>query len=298
MSTVTQNTHLDKLQHIMDLSDDYDVFLFDVWGVIYEDNGPYIAASKTVNKLIEQGKHVIFVSNAPRPQQNAIDKISSECGITIKPQHFFTSGHIALQMLDDPAQYFGIKNPQIYNIGRDRNQVILANHPHLEVFEPSEANMLLISAYRDNDEDLTIFDDILKYGAQHKLPAICANPDVEIVNGDNTRYCSGYFAEKYIEFGGEVIYTGKPKQMIFEVTYQFIQENLGNIDKSRILMVGDTVETDIQGGNEFGVDTALVTSGNMRNITKNHPDIQEQLTLITQHAKSKQHLPNHIITLT
>jgi ribonucleotide monophosphatase NagD (HAD superfamily) len=36
------------------------------------------------------------------------------------------------------------------------------------------------------------------------------------------------------------------------------------LKKSDILMVGDTLETDILGANTFGLDTALVLSGNTR----------------------------------
>jgi ribonucleotide monophosphatase NagD (HAD superfamily) len=39
---------------------------------------------------------------------------------------------------------------------------------------------------------------------------------------------------------------------------------MGFLDKSDILMVGDTLETDILGGNKFGVKTMLVLSGNTR----------------------------------
>ena len=37
---------------------------------------------------------------------------------------------------------------------------------------------------------------------------------------------------------------------------------IGNFTKSDILMVGDTLNTDILGGNKFGISTMLVLSGN------------------------------------
>jgi ribonucleotide monophosphatase NagD (HAD superfamily) len=36
----------------------------------------------------------------------------------------------------------------------------------------------------------------------------------------------------------------------------------GEFTKHEILMVGDTLQTDILGGNKFGLDTALVLTGN------------------------------------
>ena len=46
--------------------------------------------------------------------------------------------------------------------------------------------------------------------------------------------------------------------------YEQLVDDIGFIDKKEILMVGDTLETDILGGNKFGVQTMLVLSGNTR----------------------------------
>ena len=39
---------------------------------------------------------------------------------------------------------------------------------------------------------------------------------------------------------------------------------IGHFNRNEILMVGDTLHTDILGGNKFGVNTCLVLSGNTR----------------------------------
>ena len=43
--------------------------------------------------------------------------------------------------------------------------------------------------------------------------------------------------------------------------FKQLTEEIGAIDKKDILMAGDTLETDILGGNKFGVQTVLVLSG-------------------------------------
>ncbi|MCG8373734.1 MAG: HAD hydrolase-like protein, partial [Balneolales bacterium] len=55
-----------------------------------------------------------------------------------------------------------------------------------------------------------------------------------------------------------------PDSQMFMFAYERLTEEFGEIDKSEILMVGDTLETDILGGNKFGVKTMLVLSGNTR----------------------------------
>jgi ribonucleotide monophosphatase NagD (HAD superfamily) len=44
--------------------------------------------------------------------------------------------------------------------------------------------------------------------------------------------------------------------------WERLQEKLGTIKKQEALMIGDTLQTDILGGNKFGLDTMLVLSGN------------------------------------
>ncbi|MGL4226318.1 MAG: TIGR01459 family HAD-type hydrolase, partial [Rickettsia sp.] len=54
-----------KLKNIFDVMDDYDVFLFDLWGVIIEGGHTYPNVVQNINKIIER-KKVYFVTNAPR----------------------------------------------------------------------------------------------------------------------------------------------------------------------------------------------------------------------------------------
>jgi ribonucleotide monophosphatase NagD (HAD superfamily) len=52
--------------------------------------------------------------------------------------------------------------------------------------------------------------------------------------------------------------------MMFSHAFACAHDNVADLRKSDILMVGDTLETDILGANTFGLDTALVLSGNTR----------------------------------
>ena len=69
--------------------------------------------------------------------------------------------------------------------------------------------------------------------------------------------CMGTIAELYKDFGGKVFILGKPSTSIYlEAT-----KNLKDIDKSKILAVGDSIYHDIKGANAFGIDSLLVTTG-------------------------------------
>ena len=78
---------------------------------------------------------------------------------------------------------------------------------------------------------------------------------------DGTVYpCAGEIAEHYQAIGGEVLYFGKPYPQVYEQA----QMMLGLEDGARILAIGDNLDTDIRGGNAFGVDTLLITGGVLR----------------------------------
>ena len=61
--------------------------------------------------------------------------------------------------------------------------------------------------------------------------------------------------------GKNFIRFGKPDSQMFMFAYDLIRE-YRTVSKKEIVMVGDTLHTDILGGNKFGLDTVLVLSGN------------------------------------
>ncbi len=57
-----------KLKALSEISEKYDVFFIDLWGVMH--NGVRVSirnALKVLEKLKEQNKKIVLISNAPRP---------------------------------------------------------------------------------------------------------------------------------------------------------------------------------------------------------------------------------------
>jgi len=95
------------------------------------------------------------------------------------------------------------------------------------------------------------------------IPVIVANTDfaypvtdeeVAIAIGGISDMVEMIVGKRFIKFG-------KPDSQMFMFAYERILE-ARNVSKDKILMVGDTLKTDILGGNKFGIDTVLVLSGN------------------------------------
>ncbi|MDO4698723.1 MAG: pyrimidine 5'-nucleotidase [Pasteurellaceae bacterium] len=89
--------------------------------------------------------------------------------------------------------------------------------------------------------------------------------------------------EPYFEFltVSEKIGAAKPDPMIFNAAFQEM-EKCGELDKKRILMVGDTLASDVLGGNQVGIDTCWFNPHRHPNTSNIRPtyEIQSILELI------------------
>lgn len=276
-------------KHLTDAIDEYDVILFDLWGVIVEGGDTYPGVVDAVNKVIEK-KKVIFLSNAPRPDFVVAKNLSNWGLRNVVAENVLTSGDIARSMVEERKLSIG-KTPVVYHLGADRNDDILIEIEHELTDDINKADILLMSLYRDDHEDMNEFDELLQKAAKRReMLILCSNPDTTIPKHGVLRYCAGHFAEIIERFGGQVVYTGKPKSVIYD---EVLKRN-NKTKHDRILMIGDTFETDILGANRAGIHSALVMTGNANNFHKMHNDIEDKLKALYNRAKEVKVMPTFV----
>jgi len=244
------------------LIDQFDVFLLDVWGVIHDGVSLYPGVLETFKRLKDLNKQFLFISNAPRPapviQQKLLD-----LGIPVTLDDVLTSGDVVREQLvqfNDPV--FSTLGRRFYHLGELRNQDILAGLPVQTVKNIEDADFILLTSFLEEDEDLEQFIPLFEKMRVLNLPIVCANPDGEVPHGDKSRYCAGYFSKQYEKMGGIVHYYGKPAQNIYDAAFRRLQ--LKSVESKRIVMVGDTLETDILGAVQAKIAGALVETGNTK----------------------------------
>jgi HAD superfamily hydrolase (TIGR01459 family) len=116
--------------------------------------------------------------------------------------------------------------------------------------------------YDDETETAEDYRGMMLKARERKLTLVCANPDIVVEKGDRLIYCAGAIAELYREIGGEVIFYGKPHRPIYERAMALAGERQGHqIDRKKVLAIGDSVRTDLTGAREFGIDCLFVTRG-------------------------------------
>ena len=64
----------------------------------------------------------------------------------------------------------------------------------------------------------------------------------------------------------------KPHEGFFQHAF----EKMGKPTKSEVIVVGDSLNSDIQGGNNFGVDTCWFNPNSAANLTEHKPTFQIQ----------------------
>lgn len=115
----------------------------------------------------------------------------------------------------------------------------------------------LASASYLYDESIGLIEELYK---SYKL-VIITNGLTDIQNSRIRKSVIGKYFEDIII--SEEVQVAKPNPKIFELALN----NIKHTDKGSVLMVGDSLSSDIQGGINFGIDTCWLNSNKMINNT-------------------------------
>ena len=85
--------------------------------------------------------------------------------------------------------------------------------------------------------------------------------------------CAGLMADYYFSNGGLVYKYGKPFNEAYDFCFDYLKSLNSDININDILCIGDSLETDITGANNFGIDSLLIANG----IHKDNLNYKEKL---------------------
>jgi HAD superfamily hydrolase (TIGR01459 family) len=236
----------------------YDGFILDLWGVVHDGVAPMPGALECLRSLIEAGKRVVLLSNAPRRAGDVverIDRIGVPAGLY---HHVMSSGEEAWQHLfrrDD--SFYAALGLRCVHIGSERDTGIREGLG-LELVETAEeAEFILNTGPAGWDNRIEDYRPLLQRALERGLPMVCANPDLVVMHGGRLVLCAGALAQWYEDRGGRVRWHGKPFRSVYETCFGL----LGIDDLSRILAIGDSLRTDIAGAAGAGIDSVLIVGG-------------------------------------
>lgn len=237
----------------------YDGFILDLWGVLYDGGQVFDHALDVLARLKALDKRLVILSNGPR-RAAEVEKRIARAGIARDSYDaVMSSGEEAWLSLkgeiDDP--WYRELGRRVFYIGANSDRAMLDGLDVTEAENAADADFILDIGPFDPADTISDYQDMLAAAAARHVPMVCANPDLVVHRLGNVEICAGGIAERYEELGGPVRWHGKPHPSIYESGMRL----MGDIEKSRILAVGDSFRTDIRGANAAGVDSLFVIEG-------------------------------------
>jgi HAD superfamily hydrolase (TIGR01459 family) len=245
------------LDGLREIAAQYDGYILDLWGVLFNGQMPTPYALETLRELRAAAKRTVVLSNAPR-RAHLVEKRMNEIGIPAGLyDHVHSSGEETWQHLKkrDDAFYASLGRA-CYHIGPQRDDNMIEGVGLHRVASVEEADFILNTG-PGADEKIEQFDSMLHAARRRDLKMVCANPDLVVAYGDKLFLCGGAIAQRYEELGGKVRWHGKPLPDVYETAFRLLAID----DRRRILAIGDSIRTDIAGANAAGIDSLFVATG-------------------------------------
>ena len=247
-----------EISGLSTISESYEIFILDLWGTIYDGQALFPEIKTLLEQLKERDKTIIFLSNSPQLPELVYQRLKRLGLSTLHYDHLVTSGgETNWQLANMELKEFSIFNGKVFQIGPNRFPDTLPQDKFINAEKLSEAEWILNAGPDSEDNQLDDYKELLIMAQKRNLPMLCSNPDKIVFHGKEKHLCAGGIAEYYQTIGGRVIFVGKPYPKVFERCMDIATPE----KKNKTVMIGDNLETDILGANNFGIHSMLIASG-------------------------------------
>jgi len=223
--------------------------IFDLDGVLEFQGKVYPGAIELLDSLRGRGVPIRILSNSTLKSRRSCTENLNKKGFTVFPDEVITASFAT-------ARYLETLNP--------KSCWVMLKGEGLEEFHNFRHDL-------NNPEYLVLGDlreDFNFQNLNRAVQLLCKGAKLVVMITETTDRSMGELEltvgayGKMLEdaAGIKATYIGKPNRYIFDVTL----ETMGSIDRSKILMVGDKIGTDILGAKKAGLKTALVKTGEFR----------------------------------
>lgn len=267
-----------KLVRMEDLLDRYDAFCFDGYGTLYNRGSfVYEGAAEWYAMLRAAGKQMRLITNAASDVDAVLATDAAKRGFAFSEAETISSGSLLKDLVVELRSRgigagLGVRRDlrEIYYIGRETGKNVLAEcgikavAPAAEPVEP----IVAISSAKDTPETYEQAVKILRRPGSMLLvlnsdawaPKIPGDDGVTVREPVSGALCERLRRDSICEAnpaGCETYYLGKPFPAIWEKVKRSLPAG------ARVLMVGDTLGTDVLGARVAGFDSALVVGRNV-----------------------------------
>ena len=243
--------------NILKIIDNYETYVVGFSGVLSDGASIKSEAVSALVNIKKSGKHVILLSNSPM-RVASLSKILHDNKVPLSLfDSIMTAGEILHYRLKSKPGTYGALGTKYYQLGSQEDDGVFFGLGYEQVSEISKADFIYMSSVSSQEDTSDTFRPALEHAVGLGIPFVCAGNDTSTYMGGKVCLAPGAIAEQYAVMGGKIITVGKPDIKILE----YVLEDFADQDKSKILMIGDNMSTDIKGANLMGIDSALVSKG-------------------------------------
>ena len=227
----------------------YDVALLDLDGVVYIGPHAVRGAPEHLDRAAAQGMKLAYVTNNAARPPAVVAAHLRDLGIAAADEDVVTSAQAAARLLADDLP----EGAAVFVIGGAGLFEALVERGLQPVQSMDDDPVAVVSGYHRDVTWGTVTDGaILVRGG---LPWVASNADMSVPTPHGPGPGNGVLVEAVARFSGRrPVVAGKPRPPLFE-------ETLMRVGGVAPLVVGDRLDTDIEGAAAAGYDSLLVMTG-------------------------------------
>lgn len=236
---------------LADIADQADAFVLDAFGVLNVGLRPIPGAVARMATLRALGKRLVVLTNAASAPRAAALRKYKALGFDFAPEEVVASREVCATRLAEalPHGTWGAISAD----GDDFADINACVLPWTATDQPQvDGFLMLSSAQMDAATESALREALLT----QPRPLLVANPDIVAPREEGLSCEPGYFAHRLADQTGITpVFFGKP----FPNAFEDVKKRLPDCDPRRVIMVGDTLHTDVLGGAAAGFRTALIS---------------------------------------
>lgn len=243
-----------EVETLEDIADEFDVFLLDAFGVLNIGETAIPGAVERIASLRARGKRCLVVTNAAGYPHTLLMERYLRLGFDFSDDEVVSSRATLLAVArNEPGRAWGMMATEKF--GRADLEGLDATFlaEDRAEYDASEAFLLLGSAAW-TEERQSLLEASLQANAR---PVWVGNPDIVAPREVGFSVEPGFFAHRLADrVGVAPRFFGKPFKNIYDLCFERLG---GNAGRERVVMVGDSLHTDVLGAQTAGVASALIS---------------------------------------
>lgn len=235
----------------MAIVDLFDHFLFDLDGCLYLRDQVIPAAPPTLAELRRRGKRILFMTNDPRSSRDYYAEKLCRMGIEALSEEILSCGWATARYLQE---HHDLGGKTVFVVGSEglKDEMRSVGLRVVEGDEAKRASFVVVGGHGDfNYLEMMLASFALRNGALFYT----TNRDATFPTPEGPVPATGAcLAGIEAASGLRAVSIGKPEPQMIEVARSVL-------GPGRMVMVGDRLDSDVEGGKRAGIGTVLVLTG-------------------------------------